>query len=196
MSRETIRNRYVDILNELAAILVDDELKHIVQQIGLVDDPADDLDLDDDAPAPTFWVDVLRLPRLGLHQQAAIDEQYDAFVKAYQELTRISHRDEDQERLLQEIGDLLYRLDELTGARERLTLKLAQALSQGIKEVHGILMDRKTNLAQSTVRADQALRLTPAMAELRKNLRELGETIRIMGALARVRDLIVPSQQA
>ena len=54
MSRETIRNRYVDILNELAAILVDDELKHIVQQIGLVDDPADDLDLDDDAPAPTF----------------------------------------------------------------------------------------------------------------------------------------------
>lgn len=110
---------------------------------------------------------------------------------AYQNLSGKTKRDADENRLLEEISALMYRIDELSGEQERHCLRLLAEMSQAMKAVFGVMMEADPVALENPLTAGQQQRLVPAVQDLLQLLGEQARQGRIMNRLKRLRKLIV-----
>ncbi len=137
------------------------------------------------------WMEHLRLLRLLVHLRAVLGEQYDLFVQAYQQLSANAEAGEDERKLLNEIGDFMYRIDELSGEYERLSIRLITELSKSLKLTYGILHEPRDDLHAQEVHEDHARRIDPMISEVVELGRGMIDLERVMIALVRMRKLML-----
>lgn len=188
--------QYFRIIGELTGILADHQLSRIISYLEQIPDSTVDIEKafevrHEAISKPQRWLDALRFVRFVIARKNRLSDQYDEFVRAYQDLSAISERDADQEKLLKEVGDLMYNIDDLSGIYERLVEKLLQTLSISIRDVHGMLNEPDEEVYRAPIRDDQQVRIGPVFRELSELAARFHEQIQIMEALLRMRRLLI-----
>lgn len=186
---------YNRILGDLVNVITEEQLPQILRLMEPIADPVEDLRqaIESNQATPLFprWRDALRLIRLSFALQGSLSAEYDGFVIAYQNLSGKTKRDADENRLLEEISALMYRIDELNGEQERHCLRLLAEMSQAMKAVFGVMMEADPGALENPLTAGQQQRLVPAVQDLVQLLGEQARQARIMFRLKRLRKLIV-----
>lgn len=195
LSEAAIRE-YQRILADLANVVTDEQLPRLLGILERLPDDCADLrrafETNRNAlAAPGTWLDALRILRFSVRLKTSLNDEYDNFVSAYQKLSSAGGGGENERKLLAEIGDLMYRIDDLSGEHERLATRLITQLSRSIQDTHGILMEPDEKLHGQPIPEDHVFRLTPLLRDLTALAAQLDEQLRIMGRLMRMRRLIL-----
>lgn len=193
---DELRHEYNRMLHDLANVITNEQLPMLLGVLERIPDPADDLhtkfeENPGDLRYPKTWLDFIRLLRFSLMLKAPLSAQYDNFVQAYQVLSTTPNMGPDQTKLLGEIGDLMYNIDDLAGDHERLATKIITELSRDLKETYGMLMTPRHTLSSETVHEDHAFRLAPLIKDLLRLCDGMMKQLGVMKALLRMRRLIV-----
>ena len=194
--KQELPTEYNRLLVDLPNVVADEQLTALQEILDRVPDDCEDLFelLDSNADVlrnPRVWSDYLRLLRFSMLLKAEFAGPYDEFIKAYQMLSGVASPTNDQRKLLSEIGDLMYKIDELFGDYERLSDKIIQQVSASLKETYGVLLEPLDDLHSTEAHEDHAFRLSPHVKELVKFLADLKDLRKIKAALLRMRKLIV-----
>ncbi len=193
---EKLSHEYNRTLHDLANVITNEQLPMLLGVLERIPDEAADLRAQFAADPnnlryPKTWLDFVRLLRFSLLLKAPLAEQYDNFVQAYQVLSSRSDMGPDQQKLLGEIGDLMYNIDDLAGDHERLAVKIITELSRDLKETYGMLMEPRHTLFSETVHEDHVFRLAPLIKDLLRLCEGMMKQLGVMKALLRMRKLIV-----
>jgi hypothetical protein len=195
LSPQLIRE-YNRVLADLTNVIVNDQLAALLGVLERVPDPGDDLRQSFETDPgrlrrASSWLDYLRLLRFSVNLRVALSEQYDLFVQAYQQLSVFPNPGADERKLLGEIGDFMYNIDDISGDYERLSVRMVTELSKSLKLTYGILHEPNEKLYSHEVHEDNAARLRPLIVELITLCGVMREQVNIMTALMRMRKLIL-----
>lgn len=194
---EEIIREYKSVMENILQVSNDRDAEAILQAVEEIVDSTSDLirifeSVRDTVQLPGYWLGIIRIIKMSLVLKNRIVVRYDDFVNVYQKLQSRHGRSKDEDQLLTEVGDFLYKVDTYTGDHERLTVKILKEMRQGIQEDFGL---------QNTDITDKFYRLPVG----RETIKKIEETIRelygicdafidmfkIMNALERVRSLIL-----
>ncbi len=192
----TLAREYNRILGDLVNVITDEQLPLILALVERIPDDCADLHATFEADRKSLerirlWRDPLRLLRLSIGLKQSLSAEYDNFVNAYQQLSARAGGGADERKLLEEIGALMYRIDDLSGEHERLANRAITQISRSMKDVYGIMMEPDESVFQNPAPENQLFRLGPIVREMLEVCGQLNEQIRIMQALIRIRRLIL-----
>lgn len=187
---------YTRVLADLTNVITNEQLPLLLGVLERVPDEAADLHQQFETDAPQLhravsWLDYLRLLRFSASLSTGLADQYDLFVQAYQQLSAKTGLEENERKLLGEIGDFMYAVDDLAGHYERHSLKLITELSKSLKLTYGVLHEPNHAMYAHAVHEDHARRLHPMIEELIGLGHGMREQVNIMTALVRMRKLIL-----
>lgn len=191
-----IIHEYSRVLADLTNVITNEQLPMLLDVLERVPDEAGDLQkkFETDLPAlrkTVTWLDYVRLLRFSVNLRAGLAGQYDLFVQAYQQLSTRPQLSSDERKLLGEIGDFMYAVDDVGGKYERLSLRLITELSKSLKLTYGILHEPNRTLYSHEVHEDHARRLMPLINDLVTLGHEMHEQVKVMTALVRMRKLML-----
>ncbi|MBE7437908.1 MAG: hypothetical protein HS115_05565 [Spirochaetales bacterium] len=183
---------YKKILQNLALRFREDQLPTLVTHIEALADPCDDL-IDrfknGNPGIPGHYITVMRLLKLSLIERNKVLTFYERFTEVYKKLSKRVEVQEEEQELRKEMLEFLSRFDELSGAHDRLVLRILTLARLQLVE----LLGNNENPTDSFFR-------TPIhdMAELRLTLLELNDIIiecqkmqKVMFGLERMSELIL-----
>lgn len=140
---------------------------------------------------PAHWISLLRVMKMGQVLKTQVMEKYDNFVNGYQKLSSIAKRSADQEYLFNQLGELLYSVDDSLGQYDRLSLRMMSAIHQGMLEEFGINMDANDEFFRSVIARDTRTKLIAIIDEYLELCDNLVSQHRIMIALARLMAILI-----
>ena len=189
-------HEYSRVLADLTNVITNEQFPMILSVLENVPDEARDLHslfAGDQRRLhhPIVWLDYVRLARFCVHLKAELSAQYDLFVQAYQTLSVKPNPATDEQKLLREIGDFMYVVDDLAGNYERLSIRVITELSKSLKLTYGILYEPNDLLYSHPVHEDHASRILPLIGELIQLCDQMREQVKIMVALERMRRLLL-----
>ncbi|MEQ9366809.1 MAG: hypothetical protein RIF32_21395 [Leptospirales bacterium] len=187
---------YTRVLADLTNVITNEQLPLLLGVLERVPDPGIDLHAKFESDASDLhstvtWLDYLRILRFSVNLRAGLAGQYDFFVQAYQQLSAKTELGDDERKLLGEIGDFMYAVDDLAGQYERHSMKLITELSMCLKLTYGILHEPNKKMYAHPVHEDHARRLRPLIAELITLGHQMREQVKVMTALVRMRKLML-----
>lgn len=153
MQKEIVQ-AYVELLHQI--ILAGDtaDLSAIVNQLDGLKDGTDAMLASfqkKGTEMPAYWISYLRLIKFAQNYRASYTRNYDFYYRLYDYLHSMPSRNTDQERMVQEIGKMLYAMDDLSGRLDRAVTGLVEALRNGILESHNIVTESKDRILASKV---------------------------------------------
>lgn len=199
MLENAIKEQYHNVMDAMLDVQADSHSSQILSRLELISDDTEDLyTLFKRDPGllakPGFLLDILRLVHFSSRLKRELGAQYDNFVSSYQLLSTRENRDDDESKLFQEIGDLMYQIDDLSGRHERLSDRLIKTMIRSLIDLLRTEQSDDSRMVYSTaVREDIQLRFRPLIEELLTLSASLYEQIAIMHALSRMRRLIIES---
>lgn len=187
---------YTRVLADLTNVITNEQLPLLLGVLERVPDEALDLqekfeNNDANLHHTQTWLDYLRLLRFSVDLSAGLTGQYDLFVQAYQQLSTKPDLGEDERKLLGEIGDFMYAVDDVAGQYERHSMKLITELSKSLKLTYGILHEPNEKMYAHPVHEDHGRRLRPLITELITLGHQMREQVKVMTALVRMRKLML-----
>ncbi|MCR9143263.1 MAG: hypothetical protein NXI24_13490 [bacterium] len=187
---------YTRVLADLTNVITNEQLPMLLGVLERVPDPGTDLHEKFEADSSDLhttvtWLDFLRILRFSVNLSSGLAGQYDLFVQAYQQLSAKPDPGEDERKLLGEIGDFMYAVDDLAGQYERHSMKLITELSKSLKLTYGVLHEPNKTMYAHPVHEDHARRLRPLIAELITLGHGMREQVKVMTALVRMRKLML-----
>lgn len=196
-SSKDLIHEYNRVIADLTNVITNEQLPLVLSVLERVPDQGEDLRRQFEAgqlrtlSEVTTWMEHLRLLRLVVNLRTILGEQYDPFVQAYQQLSANASPGADESKLLNEIGDFMYRIDDLSGEYERLSMRLITELSKSLKLTYGILHEPRDDLHSQEVHEDHARRIDPMIDEVVELGRSMIDLERVMIALVRMRKLML-----
>ncbi|MBI3396418.1 MAG: hypothetical protein HY042_11325 [Spirochaetia bacterium] len=195
MDQEQIRE-YKRVLVNLAHVLIAEHIPHLVQMIEKIPDDAVEVRRQFQGGAvpdvvPAHWITALRIPKFALVLKQNLLANYDSFMNAYQVLSSKATRSKDESQLLEEIGKLLYDIDETTGEIERSIPKLLDAMRTSMTDHHNVPLDPGEDFYRSAIDEKAAAKLKPHLIEVYTTCHRMLELERLMLALVRLKGLIL-----
>lgn len=153
MQKEIVQ-AYVELLHQI--ILADDtaDLSAILNQLDGLKDGTDAMLASfqkKGTEMPAYWISYLRVIKFAQNYRASYTRNYDFYYRLYDYLHSMPSRNTDQERMVQEIGKMLYAMDDLSGRLDRAVTGLVEALRNGILESHNIVTESKDRILASKV---------------------------------------------
>ena len=88
-----------------------------------------------------YWIAILRIIRFSQIIKKEISNYYDEFVNAYQALRIKNNKSENEKKLEKEIGELLYKIDEIFGDYDRLISRLMKQMNKKLVDVYGMQLE-------------------------------------------------------
>ncbi len=189
-------NDYKSLIESVYNLTGDKDIENIIKRLESLDDSTQEVEKEflehrDDLNSPIYWIAILRILKFSFNLKKKLEEQYDSFVQIYQELTSRTNLTKDEQHLLTEIGNFLYRVDEIFGNQERFSHRLLHGMRQGIIEDYGVNLDIDDSFYQTYMSIETAHKTAPLIRELMDLLDENQEQIRIMNALHRLHTIII-----
>lgn len=153
MQKEIVQ-AYVELLHQI--ILAGDtaDLSAILNQLDGLKDGTDAMLASfqkKGTEMPAYWISYLRVIKFAQNYRASYTRNYDFYYRLYDYLHSMPSRNTDQERMVQEIGKMLYAMDDLSGRLDRAVTGLVEALRNGILESHNIVTESKDRILASKV---------------------------------------------
>ena len=161
-----------------------------------IKDPATDLrsffeNIETEIHSPSHWIAILRFMRVSLAVTEDIKAKYDNFVDSYSKLSGRGHPDENEENLQKEIGNFLYKVDDLMGRQERLLGHLIQEIKNILMDTFGVWDNPAEQFFRTEITLDAMFRIEEDLKSLSKLCHELILELRIMQGLQKLKDLII-----
>ncbi|MDH5655187.1 MAG: hypothetical protein OEZ34_04730 [Spirochaetia bacterium] len=164
--------------------------------IESIDDSTEDLrhyfsDQEASIHSPSHWIAILRFIRISISLTNEIRTHYDDFVSSYTKLSSISSPEENQEQLKNEIGNFLYKVDDLTGRQERLLNHLIEEIKNILMDTFGVWENPAEQFFRTEITLDAMVRIEEDLKELSQLCFELVLESRIMHGLKKLNQLIM-----
>lgn len=153
MQKEIVQ-AYADLLHQFILTGETGDLPAIMNQLDSLKDGTDGLIgsfQKKGTEMPAYWIAYLRVVKFALNYRAAYTKNYDFYIRLYNYLRNLPERDADQERMLTEIGETLYSMDDLSGRLDRSVTSLVEALRKGILESHNIVTEARDRILAARV---------------------------------------------
>lgn len=187
---------YKQILAGVFVLSGDEDIEDLIEEIEGLDDDTREvrqafIENRSDIKAPVYWIAILRVMKLGYNFRSDLLKQYDSFVSVYQKLSGKNEMTDDERHLFTEIGNFLYRVDELLGDHERFSHRMLHGIRQGIIEDYGVNLDIDDNFFRTKMSTEIIKKYNPLTLELIGMLDRFLEQIRIMNALSRLNEIII-----
>lgn len=159
MQKEIVQ-AYADLLHQI--ILAGDtaDLPAILNQLDALKDGTDAMlgpFQKKGTEMPAYWISYLRVVKFAQNYRASYMRNYDFYIRLYDYLRGLPSRNTDQERMVQEIGETLYAMDDLSGRLDRAVAGVVEALRKGILDSHNIITESRDRILASKV-AQKAVR--------------------------------------
>lgn len=138
---------------------------------------------------PSHWITTLRFIKFSTVLASELKPNYENLMGSYQTLS--GKAGEDETKLLGEIGEFLYAVDEITGDLDRILPKLMRQIRTGMIESYGIVLQPNEAIYSDRIPDDQMVRLTIPIQELAGLCQRMIEQIKISVALSRMEKLIL-----
>ncbi len=125
---------YKEIYKDLTSISKKDEIDKILKELELFDDkiPQNILKkietFSKPYPIPLFYFGLLRIVKIVLDLKKELFVNYDYYFNIYQDLRKKEFKNDDENRLLNEIGEILYRMDNIDGRLKKNLYSLLQQI--------------------------------------------------------------------
>lgn len=135
---------YKEIYNDLVSITKKDEIDKALRELELFEDniPQNILKkietFNKPYPIPLFYFGLLRIVKIVLDLKKELFIHYDYYFNVYQELRKKEFKNQDENRLLNEVGEILYRMDNIDG-------KLKKNLYSLLQQIYVLTKDNKQN---------------------------------------------------
>jgi len=141
--------------------------------------------------SPSHWIAILRFMRISISLINDIKKDYDDFVDAYSKLSGLGHPNENEEQLKNEIGNFLYKVDDIIGRQERLLNHLIQEIKNILMDTFGIWDDPAEQFFRTEITLDAMIKIEEDLKTLSQICFELVLELRIMQGLKKLKGLIV-----
>ena len=141
--------------------------------------------------SPSHWIAILRFIRVSIALINDIKINYDDFVDSYSKLSALGHPNENEEQLKNEIGNFLYKIDDLIGRQERLLNHLLQEIKNILLDTFGIWDDPAEQFFRTEITMDAMVKVEDDLKSLSQICFELVLELRIMQGLKKLKGLIV-----
>ena len=141
--------------------------------------------------SPSHWIAILRFMRISISLINDIKKDYDDFVDAYSKLSGLGHPNENEEQLKNEIGNFLYKVDDIIGRQERLLNHLIQEIKNILMDTFGIWDDPAEQFFRTEITLDAMIKIEEDLKTLSQICFELVLELRIMQGLKKLKSLIV-----
>jgi len=142
-------------------------------------------------PIPSHWISLLRILRMSMSLIRRIYEKYDTFVSTYSNISSKAERTPDETTLHREIGEFLYKVDDLMGNHERLLSKLLTNMKTLLIDEYGISDDPDADFYRAHIPSEAQIKIKLEIQELYALCKEVSEEMQIMLGLDRLRKLII-----
>ena len=187
---------YKRVLTNLVNAIGEEQVEYMLTMLENIPDEASELrglfDKDEGGlRPPNHWIGVLRFMRFGLGLKNDLMSEYDSFVEDYQSLSSKAERNTDEEKLVAEIGDFLFKVDEQLGDQERLIQKLIVELNKTLVEKYGMQFSPAEGFYRAEMDREACEVLNPLLLELMEISRAMSGQVRLMKVLVRIRRLIL-----
>lgn len=159
--QEEIVQAYVELLHQIILAGETSDLPKLLAQLDHLRDGTDGM-----LPSfqkkgmemPAYWISYLRVVKFAQNFRTTFTKNYEFYMAVYDHLRSMTKRNGDQERMVQEIGETLYTMDDLSGRLDRAVTSLVESLRRGILENHNIVTESRDRILASKV-APKAVRL-------------------------------------
>lgn len=187
---------YKKLMVTLLNAFIQEQLNDLIRMLEQLPDDTADLIADFEnrqveRTTPVHWIAILRFLRFSLVLKSRLGSSYDDFVAAYQSLNMIKNPDADHHRLIQELGNYLYRVDEIFGDLDRLVARLLTEINQGLVSIYGIQPDPGALFYRGKMSEEVGTIIQPLLKALLRQCYDMLEQLRIMQALWRMKKLLL-----
>ncbi|MBW7858189.1 MAG: hypothetical protein H3C43_07855 [Leptonema sp. (in: Bacteria)] len=145
---------YIQLLHQIMLTQMLTELAPIIEALDKIDDNTSELlpsFQKTGASLPLYWISYLRIIKFGLNYKNQYTANYDFFMRLYNHLRSLPAANQDQKRMINELGELLYKMDELSGQLDRAAQSLIAALRTAIHENHNIVVESRDQIVSAKV---------------------------------------------
>jgi hypothetical protein len=187
----------IDSYKSILALFVkatEDDPLDIIKRLESLKDPTEDVReqftrLGGNPPLPLHWISLLRVIRMSISLIAELRSRYEAFVTFYSKFREKKSQTKDEQNLYKEIGDFLYKVDDLIGIHERLTVKFVTDIRSTLLNDFGVIENPEREYYRSKIKKENMDRIEDDARELYSICRRCVEEIRIMHGLDRLQRL-------
>jgi hypothetical protein len=193
MTPETIKS-YKAVFAECLTSIGEQVIPEIIQHLETIQDDAAAVRSarEDKKPgAPSHWITLLQFIKLGLVVSGELKAHYDELMGTYQTLTGRESRDENENKMLTEVGEFLYATDEATGDLDRINLRLMKSIRNEMIDQYGIVLHPNEAIYADRIPDENFERLAPMIQELTGCCDRLLDLVRVMSALLRMQKFIL-----
>lgn len=165
----SLSETYIQLLHQIILTQMLTELAPIIDELDKIEDNTNELlpsFQKTGASLPMYWISYLRIIKFGLNYKKQYTTNYDFFMRLYNYLRALPTANQDQKRMINELGELLYRMDELSGQLDRAAQSLTSALRSAIHENHNIIIESRDQIISSKVTAKGVSIIKDAYREL------------------------------
>ncbi|MCE9599431.1 MAG: hypothetical protein K8S54_15810 [Spirochaetia bacterium] len=184
---QSYKSIFAECLTSISEEVIPQILAHLEK---LPDDAAEFRDAYESAPSlPSHWITTLRFIKFSTVLSSELKPNYEKLMSSYQKLSGQPGADEG--KLLGEIGEFLYAVDEITGDLERILPRLMRQIRTGMIESYGIVLSPNEAIYSDRIPDEQLARLNIPIQELAGLCQRMVEQIKISTALSRMEKLIL-----
>lgn len=131
---------YKEIFKDFSSILKKDELEKILNELEIFEDSIPESlikkieSFTKPYPIPLFYFSIIRMIKIALDLKKELFLNYDYYYDTYQNIRKKEFKTEDENRLLNEIGEILYRMDEIDGKFKNNLFNLLQQINLQVQQ--------------------------------------------------------------
>ncbi|GIX41600.1 MAG: hypothetical protein KatS3mg129_1333 [Leptospiraceae bacterium] len=137
-------------------------------------------------PVPLYYFSFLRIIQIALSLKKKLFLNYNYYFNLYNKLRKKDERIEEENRLLNEVGEILYRMDEIDGNLKRIIPQLLEVIHKQIQKDN-----KEESIFLKKINKESYEEIYPIYEELIHNIHNLIDELKLEKGLFKLSKLLV-----